>query len=119
MILGVDCNARDLIILQFLIFIQYRLNSGPLTQYKNLVKEGQLQFDPYQEKVALELDNLLQRLQQYEKEMQEYHVIRNPKAISLFHLSIYNSCNDLFHTISRSNYPTGKKTVRMKGASFY
>nr|KAJ0200492.1 hypothetical protein LSAT_V11C600307220 [Lactuca sativa] len=49
-------------------------NPGPLTQYKNLVKEGQLQFDPYQEKVALELDNLLQRLQQYEKEMQEYHV---------------------------------------------
>ncbi|MFS8005394.1 putative ATPase, AFG1, P-loop containing nucleoside triphosphate hydrolase [Helianthus anomalus] len=47
---------------------------GPLTQYKNLVKEGQLQFDPYQEKVALELDNLVQRLVQYEKEMEEYHV---------------------------------------------
>lgn len=46
---------------------------GPLTQYKNLVKEGQLQFDPYQEKVALELDNLLTRLKQYEKEMEEYH----------------------------------------------
>lgn len=49
-------------------------NPGPLTQYRNLVKEGQLQFDPYQEKVALELDNLLQRLQQYEKEMEEYHI---------------------------------------------
>ncbi|KAJ0481212.1 putative ATPase, AFG1, P-loop containing nucleoside triphosphate hydrolase [Helianthus annuus] len=47
---------------------------GPLRQYKNLVKEGQLQFDPYQEKVALELDNLVQRLVQYEKEMEEYHV---------------------------------------------
>ncbi|KAI3706822.1 hypothetical protein L6452_24811 [Arctium lappa] len=46
---------------------------GPVTQYKNLVKEGQLQFDPYQEKVALELDNLLTRLKQYEKEMEEYH----------------------------------------------
>ncbi|KAI3687728.1 hypothetical protein L1987_81430 [Smallanthus sonchifolius] len=49
-------------------------NPGPLTQYKNLVKEEKLQFDPYQEKVALELDNLLQRLEQYEKEMEEYHV---------------------------------------------
>ncbi|KVH90294.1 ATPase, AFG1-like protein [Cynara cardunculus var. scolymus] len=46
---------------------------GPVTQYKKLVKEGQLQFDPYQEKVALELDNLLTRLKQYEKEMEEYH----------------------------------------------
>ncbi|KAK9079481.1 hypothetical protein SSX86_001153 [Deinandra increscens subsp. villosa] len=49
-------------------------NPGPLTQYKNMVKEGKLQFDPYQEQVALELDNLLERLEQYEKEMEEYHV---------------------------------------------
>ncbi|KAI7754991.1 hypothetical protein M8C21_016355 [Ambrosia artemisiifolia] len=49
-------------------------NPGPLAQYKNLVKEGKLQFDPYQEKVALELDNLVERLAQYEKEMEEYHV---------------------------------------------
>ncbi|XP_024984792.1 putative ATPase N2B isoform X2 [Cynara cardunculus var. scolymus] len=49
---------------------------GPVTQYKKLVKEGQLQFDPYQEKVALELDNLLTRLKQYEKEMEEYHLAK-------------------------------------------
>nr|XP_043635536.1 AFG1-like ATPase [Erigeron canadensis] len=50
------------------------INPGPLTQYKHLVKEGQLQFDPYQEKVALELDNLLERLVQFDKEMEEYHI---------------------------------------------
>ncbi|PWA35982.1 AFG1-like ATPase family protein [Artemisia annua] len=55
-------------------FSSYNKPNGPLTQYKHLVKEGQLQFDPYQEKVALELDNLLERLVQYEKDMEEYHV---------------------------------------------
>ncbi|OWM86701.1 hypothetical protein CDL15_Pgr015737 [Punica granatum] len=43
-------------------------------QYRDLVKQGKLQHDPDQEKVALELENLLGRLQQYEKDMEEYHV---------------------------------------------
>ncbi|XP_071708885.1 uncharacterized protein [Rutidosis leptorrhynchoides] len=55
-------------------FSTYTNNPGPLKQYKHLVNEGKLQFDPYQEKVAMELDNLLERLQQYEKEMEQYHV---------------------------------------------
>ncbi|KAK4793344.1 hypothetical protein SAY86_023779 [Trapa natans] len=48
--------------------------AGPLAQYKDLVNQGKLQHDPDQEKVALELENLLGRLQQYEKDMEEYHV---------------------------------------------
>lgn len=57
-------------------FIAYAIFSplGPLTQYKGLVEQGKLQYDPYQEKVALELENLLGRLEQYEKDMEEYHV---------------------------------------------
>lgn len=47
---------------------------GPLTRYRNLVEQRKLQHDPDQERVALELDNLLGRLEQYEKEMEEYHV---------------------------------------------
>ncbi|XP_057959657.1 uncharacterized protein LOC131152068 isoform X2 [Malania oleifera] len=47
--------------------------AGPLVQYKNLVEQGRLQHDPYQEKVALELENLLGRLDLYEKDMEEYH----------------------------------------------
>lgn len=46
---------------------------GPLTQYRRLVEQKKLQHDPYQEKVAVELDNLLGRLEQYEKDMEEYH----------------------------------------------
>ncbi|CAL5206348.1 unnamed protein product [Lathyrus oleraceus] len=47
---------------------------GPLVQYKNLVDQGKLQHDPYQESVATELQNLLARLENYEREMEEYHV---------------------------------------------
>ncbi|KAM7459479.1 hypothetical protein LguiA_036473 [Lonicera macranthoides] len=47
---------------------------GLLTQYTSLVEQGKLQHDPYQEKVALELENLLRKLEQYEKDMEEYHV---------------------------------------------
>ncbi|KAK9280351.1 hypothetical protein L1049_014040 [Liquidambar formosana] len=47
---------------------------GPLMQYKNLVEQGKLHHDPYQERVALELENLLGRLEQYEKDMEEYHL---------------------------------------------
>lgn len=43
-------------------------------QYKNLVDQGKLQHDPYQESVATELQNLLARLENYEREMEEYHV---------------------------------------------
>lgn len=50
------------------------LGSGPLAQYKNLVEQGKLQHDPYQERVAFELEKLLGRLEQYEKDMEEYHV---------------------------------------------
>ncbi|KAK9682667.1 hypothetical protein RND81_10G088300 [Saponaria officinalis] len=51
----------------------YSNHPGPLVQYKNLVKEGKLQHDTHQEKVASELENLLARLNQYEKDMKEYH----------------------------------------------
>lgn len=43
-------------------------------QYRNLVEQGKLQHDPFQEGVAIELENLLGRLEQYEKDMEEYHV---------------------------------------------
>ncbi|CAA2953921.1 lactation elevated 1 isoform X2 [Olea europaea subsp. europaea] len=46
---------------------------GPLAYYKGLVNQGKLQHDPYQEKVAFELENLLGRLERYEKDMEEYH----------------------------------------------
>lgn len=46
---------------------------GPLAQYRSLVKQGKLQHDPYQEGVAVKLENLLGRLEQYENDMQEYH----------------------------------------------
>ncbi|XP_065615891.1 uncharacterized protein LOC112005188 isoform X1 [Quercus suber] len=64
-------------------FIRYRINvlrfyshtrPGPLTQYKNLVEQGKLQHDLYQERVASELEKLLGRLEEYEKDMVEYHV---------------------------------------------
>lgn len=47
---------------------------GPLAQYKNQVEQGKLQHDPYQERVAWELENLLGRLEQYGKDMEDYHV---------------------------------------------
>ncbi|GFQ04919.1 lactation elevated protein 1 [Phtheirospermum japonicum] len=46
---------------------------GPLDYYKILVNQGKLKHDAYQENVALELDNLLSRLGQYEKDMEQYH----------------------------------------------
>ncbi|KAL7112295.1 hypothetical protein ACP275_05G143800 [Erythranthe tilingii] len=46
---------------------------GPVAYYKSLVNQGKLKHDPYQEKVAFELDNLLGRLDQYEKDMEAYH----------------------------------------------
>ncbi|KAH7524667.1 hypothetical protein FEM48_Zijuj06G0144000 [Ziziphus jujuba var. spinosa] len=46
---------------------------GPLSQYRNLLEQGKLQYDANQERVASELDKLFGRLEQYEKEMEEYH----------------------------------------------
>ncbi|OAY69533.1 Uncharacterized protein ACMD2_24358 [Ananas comosus] len=46
---------------------------GPLAIYRRMVREGKLQQDMYQEKVASELEDLLGRLEQYEKEMEGYH----------------------------------------------
>lgn len=43
-------------------------------QYEKLTEQGKLQHDPYQEKVASALRSLLGRLEQYEKDMEEYHV---------------------------------------------
>jgi predicted ATPase len=45
-----------------------------LENYKNLVEQGKVQHDPYQERVAFELEKLLSRLQQYEKDMEDYYV---------------------------------------------
>ncbi|XP_020230300.1 putative ATPase N2B isoform X2 [Cajanus cajan] len=53
---------------------QSHLRPGPLVKYRSLVDQGKLQHDPYQESVASELENLLARLEQYEKDMEEYHV---------------------------------------------
>ncbi|KAL2318088.1 hypothetical protein Fmac_031964 [Flemingia macrophylla] len=53
---------------------QSHLRPGPLVQYRSLVDQGKLRHDPYQERVASELENLLARLEQYEKDMEEYHV---------------------------------------------
>ncbi|KAL6980192.1 peroxisome-assembly ATPase [Sarracenia purpurea var. burkii] len=53
---------------------QTRISVSDRKRYKGLVDQGKLQHDPYQEKVALELENLLRRLEQYERDMEEYHV---------------------------------------------
>ncbi|XP_050364798.1 uncharacterized protein LOC126783383 [Argentina anserina] len=47
--------------------------AGPLTQYKRLVEEGKLRHDPNQEAVAFQLENLLGRLDKYERDMEDYH----------------------------------------------
>lgn len=49
--------------------------SGLLIQYRSLVERGELQHDSFQERVASELESLLGRLEQYEKDMEEYHVL--------------------------------------------
>ncbi|KAM3197887.1 hypothetical protein ACQJBY_073144 [Aegilops geniculata] len=46
---------------------------GPLTLYRDLVSQGKLRHDVYQENVACELDSLLGRLERYEMEMEDYH----------------------------------------------
>ncbi|GAB2275515.1 hypothetical protein Dimus_010272 [Dionaea muscipula] len=59
--------------LGFNVIRPYSNRPGPLIHYKNLVEQGKLQHDPYQEKVAIELEDLLGRLEQYEQDMEEYH----------------------------------------------
>ncbi|CAN1169239.1 AFG1-like ATPase [Linum perenne] len=49
------------------------IDAGLLARYKEFVGEGKLQHDPYQERVAIELEKLLGRLEQYERDMEEYH----------------------------------------------
>lgn len=60
----------------FSIALRFHSNSPPslLENYKNLVEQGKVQHDPYQERVAFELEKLLSRLQQYEKDMEDYYV---------------------------------------------
>ncbi|KAK2979237.1 hypothetical protein RJ640_021143 [Escallonia rubra] len=57
------------------ITLNHRVPSppGPLLRYRSLVELGKLQHDPYQEKVASELENLLVNLEKYEKDMENYH----------------------------------------------
>lgn len=55
----------------FFVTLSY---TGPLSLYRSLVEEGKLQYDFYQERVASELEDLLGRLEQYEMDMEEYHV---------------------------------------------
>lgn len=49
--------------------------SGLLVHYRHLVERGELQHDHFQERVASELESLLGRLEQYEKDMEDYHVL--------------------------------------------
>lgn len=60
----------------FSIAVRFHSNSPPslLENYKNLVEQGKVEHDPYQERVAFELEKLLSRLQQYEKDMEDYYV---------------------------------------------
>ncbi|XP_064949992.1 uncharacterized protein LOC135599149 isoform X4 [Musa acuminata AAA Group] len=50
------------------------LRPGPLARYRSMVREGKLKYDTYQERVAFELEELLGKLQCYQKEMEDYHV---------------------------------------------
>ncbi|KAI7995003.1 AFG1-like ATPase [Camellia lanceoleosa] len=78
--LGLSRRTSEFQVINFIRFYSHlsqpslSTRPGPLTQYRALVEQGKLQNDPYQEKVALELENLLGRLEQYEKDMEEYHV---------------------------------------------
>ncbi|KAJ9184018.1 hypothetical protein P3X46_007802 [Hevea brasiliensis] len=71
-------NKSQISVLRFYSDDPFPLSSpkppGLLGRYKNLVDQGKLQHDPYQERVAFELEKLLGRLEQYEKDMEEYHV---------------------------------------------
>ncbi|KAL6528830.1 hypothetical protein OROMI_029006 [Orobanche minor] len=66
-------SSRTLHMLLLEILISASLPPGPLAYYKSLVNQGKLKHDACQERVALELDNLLGRLDRYEEDMEEYH----------------------------------------------
>lgn len=57
-----------------LLIFNFVLSKGPLVLYKRMVEDGKLQHDSFQEKVAMEFEDLLLRLEHYEKEMEAYHV---------------------------------------------
>eukprot|EP00249_Psilotum_nudum_P016848 c26018_g1_i1 orf=530-2434(-) len=48
--------------------------SGVLYQYNSLVASGVLQQDEQQQKLAFAMEELLEQMKSYEKEMQQYHV---------------------------------------------
>lgn len=73
-------------------------------QYKKLIEEGKLQHDPNQERIALALEKLLGRLEQYEKDMEEYHVKSGCDNLCCAMCWIWCSCYSLttiiiFHMI--------------------
>ncbi|XP_064993420.1 uncharacterized protein LOC135585758 isoform X8 [Musa acuminata AAA Group] len=58
----------------FNYFVSLFFLLGPLAHYRSMVREGKLKYDTYQERVAFELEELLGKLQCYQKEMEDYHV---------------------------------------------
>lgn len=108
--------------------------SGPLAQYRNLIEQGKLQYDPNQERVASELDKLFGRLEQYEKDMEEYHVYltfffvlhmltfylkdwfgRFCVTVSSFQFLFFSS----FLFLARKNWSSGRKGENTRGGSFW
>ncbi|KAJ8637578.1 hypothetical protein MRB53_011845 [Persea americana] len=67
-------NSHSNGMLRFYSQLPAQRRPGPLSLYRSLVEEGKLQYDFYQERVASELEDLLGRLEQYEMDMEEYHV---------------------------------------------
>lgn len=97
------------------------LSSGLLGHYRSLVEQGKLQHDPYQEKIASELENLLGRLEQYEKDMEEYHVrVLYCDNELLLKFSI-QCCSEgfifIFHAF-RQNLHNGRIIGKIGGVSF-
>lgn len=48
-------------------------STGPLLLYKSMVRQGALQYDPQQERVATDLQDLFGQLHQYDKNMEKYY----------------------------------------------
>lgn len=97
------------------------LSSGLLAHYRSLVEQGKLQHDPYQEKIASELENLLQRLEQYEKDMEEYHVrvsyCDNELFIEVIYSVLFQRLYFKFHAF-RQNLHNGRIIGKIGGVSF-
>lgn len=90
---------------------------GPVAYYKSLVNQGKLKNDPYQEQVALELDNLLGRLDQYEKDMKEYHV-RVMLNMMRFLIRSYSLLYVCLLSLHRQNLLNGKRIAKKSGGGF-